>query len=153
MLCPYCKKENIRVLETRESSDSIRRRRECEDCSKRFTTYERVEALNFDVIKKSGKKEVFDKNKLFSGMQIACEKRVEDNILQFAADKIEQALLIYDGVIDTTLIGKLVLNNLKDLDNIAYLRFVSVCNNFKDASQFKKELDKLVKEPTKNEVV
>ena len=146
MKCPYCLKPNTSVLDSRPSSGSIRRRRVCKECSKRFTTYERVENT-FSVIKKSGKIEFFDRQKILSGLLKACEKRpvtVEqvDNLL----DHIEAELREKNTTkIPSKVIGNLVIDKLRKLDGVAYMRFASVYRGFKSPAQFAKEVEKLRK--------
>jgi len=148
MKCPYCANQDTEVVETRDSEDlgSIRRRRECAKCTKRFTTYERVELIPLVVIKKEGKKERFDRGKLKQGISKACEKTVVgmeniDNII----DEVERELLGWDTVeIESKKIGQLVAKRLKKLDKVAYIRFASVFRSFVDVEDFEKELRKLL---------
>jgi transcriptional repressor NrdR len=148
MKCPYCDNQDTEVVETRESEDlsKTRRRRECRKCTKRFTTYERIESVPIIVIKKEGRKEQFDRDKLKHGMLKACEKTmvgIED--IEFIADEVEKELRSFDSVeIDSKKIGQLVANKLKKKDKIAYIRFASVFRRFVDVEDFEKELHKLL---------
>lgn len=149
MKCPYCNNSETKVLDTREPefSDVTRRRRECLKCSKRFTTYERVEMLDLRVMKKNGTIVAFDRNKLLSGIVKACEKRpIKIEKIEKVVDDIESELRKQESTeIQSKLIGELVMEKLKDLDKIAYVRFASVYKEFKDVNSFKKELDKIKK--------
>ena len=136
MKCPYCGYQESKVVDSRHSEDgqSIRRRRECLSCQKRFTTYETVECLPIVVIKRDGARQAFDRNKILNGMLRACEKRpVALAKLEAATDAIEQ-------------IGELVMERLKPLDEVAYVRFASVYRQFKDIDSFMRELNKLLEE-------
>jgi len=150
MKCPYCNHSETKVLDTRETeySDVTRRRRECEKCSKRFTTYERVEMLDLRVVKKSGTIVSFDRNKVLRGIIKACEKRpIKIEKIEKIVDDIESELRKQESTeIQSKLIGELVMEKLKELDKIAYVRFASVYKEFKDINSFKKELDKIKKE-------
>ena len=140
MKCPY----------SRHSDDglSIRRRRECLQCQKRFTTYETVESLPIVVIKRDSSRQQFDRNKILNGMLRACEKRpVPLAALERAADEIEQAIQnSLDREISTEKIGELVMERLKPLDEVAYVRFASVYRQFKDIDSFMRELNKILEE-------
>ena len=148
MKCPYCLHEETKVVDTRESDDLItRRRRECLKCEKRFTTYERV-LLNLRVIKKDGRREPFERNKLKNGILKACEKRpISEDAIENLIDEIEKELRNYeDTEINSSIIGQLVMKKLKKLDKIAYIRFASVYREFTDINSFEKELKNLTKE-------
>ena len=148
MKCPFCGHLESRVIDSRpaEEGSTIRRRRECMACQKRFTTYEIVERLPLVVIKKDGSRQTFDKVKLLNGMLRACEKRPVPMLsLQNAAAEIEQELQNrLDREVDSTVIGELVMSKLKDLDEVAYVRFTSVYRQFKDINTFMDELNKLL---------
>ena len=148
MKCPFCGHLESRVIDSRpaEEGSTIRRRRECMACQKRFTTYEIVERLPLVVIKKDGSRQTFDKVKLLNGMLRACEKRPVPMLsLQNAAAEIEQELQNrLDREVDSTVIGELVMSKLKDLDEVAYVRFASVYRQFKDINTFMDELNKLL---------
>lgn len=150
MKCPYCGYLESRVIDSRpaEESTTIRRRRECLSCQKRFTTYEIMERLPLVVIKKDGSRQTFDKVKLLNGMLRACEKRpVPMADLQKAADDIEQEIQnSLEREIKTERIGELVMEKLKNLDEVAYVRFASVYRQFKDINTFMEELNKLLNE-------
>ena len=148
MRCPFCSYTEIKVIDSRpaEEGTTIRRRRECLSCGKRFTTYEIVERLPLLVIKRDGSRQAFDRMKLIGGMIKACEKRpVHVNDLEKIADEIEQELQgSLDREVSSEHIGELVMNRLKDLDQVAYVRFASVYRQFKDISTFLEELNKLL---------
>ena len=148
MRCPYCGYSESRVIDSRpaEEGATIRRRRECLSCQKRFTTYEIMERLPLVVIKKDGSRQTFDKMKMLNGMLRACEKRpVPIADLQTAADEIEQELQnSLDREIHSERIGELVMEKLKALDEVAYVRFASVYRQFRDINTFMDELTKLL---------
>lgn len=148
MRCPYCANPESKVVDSRPYDEgiSIRRRRECLVCHKRFTTYETIESLPLVVIKKDGGRQSFDRNKLLGSMLKACEKRsVPLTELERATAEIEQALQNeLNREIPSTRIGELVMEKLKDLDEVAYVRFASVYRQFRDINTFKEELDKLL---------
>ena len=150
MKCPYCGYQESKVVDSRHSEDglSIRRRRECLSCQKRFTTYETVECLPIVVIKRGGIRQAFDRNKILNGMLRACEKRpVPMQLLENAADEIEQSIQnSLDREVSTEKIGELVMEKLKPMDEVAYVRFASVYRQFKDIDSFKRELDKILEE-------
>ena len=149
MHCLKCGCEESKVVDSRmvEESNSIRRRRECLDCKNRFTTYERIEFTPIMVIKKHGVRQQFDRDKIINGMIRSCEKRpVSTQTIEKAVDEIEAELnnnMVRE--IDSTEIGEMVIKKLKELDEIAYVRFASVYRQFKDISEFKKEINKLLK--------
>jgi transcriptional repressor NrdR len=148
MKCPYCGFTQDRVVDSRESkeADSIRRRRECESCNKRFTTYERIDEIPYMVVKKDGRREKFDRQKVLSGLLHACEKR------PVPAGKLEQIVDETEAyVVDsperersTTEVGELIMARLKEIDTVAYIRFASVYRDFKDVGEFKQELEELL---------
>ena len=150
MKCPYCGFQESKVIDSRHSEDStsIRRRRECLSCQKRFTTYETVESLPIVVIKKDGSRQSFDRNKLLNGMVRACEKRpVSLNDLESAVTEIEQIIQnSLEREVRTSYIGELVMERLKPLDEVAYVRFASVYRQFKDIHSFMQELNKILEE-------
>ncbi|SBV98739.1 transcriptional repressor of nrd genes [uncultured Eubacteriales bacterium] len=150
MKCPFCSNLESKVVDSRPSDEgsSIRRRRECLECHKRFTTYETMESLPLVVIKKDGSRQTFDRSKLTGSMLRACEKRtVSFDTLQRIADEIEQALQNeMDREVPSARIGELVMEKLKDVDEVSYVRFASVYRQFKDISTFMSELNKLLKE-------
>jgi transcriptional repressor NrdR len=148
MKCPYCGYGQDRVVDSRESkeADSIRRRRECEKCGRRFTTYERIDEIPYMVVKKDGRRERFDRQKLLSGLLRACEKRpVPSAQLERIVDAAEGFLVDAPERERTTAeIGELIMNHLKGLDTVAYIRFASVYRDFKDVNEFKEELESLL---------
>ena len=150
MKCPFCGHPESKVVDSRPADEgaSIRRRRECLDCHKRFTTYETMESLPLVVIKKDGSRQTFDKTKLLNGMIRACEKRpVAFGTLEKIADEIEQELQnSLEREVRTERIGELVMERLKKVDEVAYVRFASVYRQFKDISTFMAELNKLLED-------
>ena len=150
MKCPFCGHLESKVVDSRpaEEGASIRRRRECLACHKRFTTYETVESLPLMVIKKDGNRQTFDKNKLLNGMIRACEKRpVSYDTLERIADEIEQELQnSLERETSTERIGELVMDRMKKVDEVAYVRFASVYRQFKDINTFMAELNKLLED-------
>ncbi len=150
MKCPYCSYEESKVIDSRpaDEGERIRRRRECLSCQKRFTTYEIIESLPVVVIKKDKSRETFDRNKLVNGMLKACEKRpVSINDIDRAVDDIEVKLQnSLDREVTSVAIGELVMEKLKELDEVAYVRFASVYRQFKDISTFMEELNKLLQD-------
>ncbi len=150
MKCPYCGALDSKVVDSRHSEDglSIRRRRECLNCQKRFTTYENVESLPVIVVKKDNSRQAFDRNKVLNGMVRACEKRpVPLAELEAVATEIEQILQnSLEREVSTERIGELVMERLKPLDEVAYVRFASVYRQFKDINSFMRELNKILEE-------
>jgi transcriptional repressor NrdR len=150
MKCPYCAFPESKVVDSRHSEDgvSIRRRRECLSCQKRFTTYETVESLPIIVVKKDNSRQTFDRNKVLNGMLRACEKRpVSMASLEAAVSEIEQILQnSLDREVKSEKIGELVMERLKPLDEVAYVRFASVYRQFKDINSFMHELNKILEE-------
>jgi len=150
MRCPFCDYTESKVIDSRESKNGlcIRRRRECLKCTKRFTTYEKIEEIPYMVIKKDGKRQRFDSQKLLQGLLKACEKRpVPVSKLEEIVEEIEANLQDRaDKEIAASEIGRLVMEKLKVLDKVAYVRFASVYREFKDVLEFKKELEVLLKE-------
>ena len=148
MKCPFCNAEDTKVIDSRPAEDnaSIRRRRQCEQCGKRFTTYEKIEHLPVIVVKRDGSRQSFDRVKLINGMLRACEKRpVTLPQLEAIADDIEQELQsALEREISTVDIGEMVMSRLKDVDEVAYVRFASVYRSFKDINTFMEELTKLL---------
>src|SRR6201985_3444294 len=148
MKCPYCGFAQDRVVDSRESkdADSIRRRRECEGCNKRFTTYERSDEIPYMVVKKDGRREKFDRQKVLTGLLKACEKRpVALAKIAEVVDAVEASLADNpDREISTTQIGEMLMEHLKNLDKIAYVRFASVYRDFQDVEAFLNELKNLV---------
>ena len=153
MKCPYCSAPDSKVVDSRPTDEgtSIRRRRECLSCHKRFTTYETIETLPIVVIKRDGSREAFDREKLIRGLLKSCEKRpVTLRQLEGLADDIEQHFqnqLVNE--VDSQEIGEMVISRLKDIDDIAYVRFASVYRRFQDIGSFRDELDKLLMDRNK----
>ena len=150
MRCPYCSYSESKVIDSRpaEEGTTIRRRRECLSCGKRFTTYEIMERLPLLVIKRDGSRQSFDRMKVIGGMVKACEKRpVPVDEIERIADEIEQELQSsLEREVSSAQIGEMIMDRLKDLDQVAYVRFASVYRQFKDINTFLEELNKLLKE-------
>ena len=148
MRCPYCGSQQDRVVNSRESQggESIRRRRECRDCKRRYTTFETIERIPLYVIKRDGRREIFDRNKILQGILRACQKRpVSIEQAEEVVNHIEK--IIYNNSEKETssvVIGEIVLDQLKQLDRVAYVRFASVYRYFTDVNEFAQELKKLV---------
>ena len=144
MRCPYCKADNDRVIDSRGSADgfAIRRRRVCQECDRRYTTYERAESTPLRVVKKNGTRAAFDRANLLSGLLKACEKRpVSSGQLDALVDRVErQCLEAFDKEVPSKVIGKLMMDELRQVDQVAYVRFASVYREFKDVAQFLDEL-------------
>ncbi len=148
MKCPYCANENTRVIDSRPTDDSsIRRRRQCDECGRRFTTYEKVEMMPMMVIKKDNNREPYNREKLVAGIVRSCHKRpVSMNEINALVDEIETKIFnMAEKEIPTTSIGEIVMDKLKDLDAVAYVRFASVYREFKDVNTFMDELKKILK--------
>jgi len=148
MKCPYCAFTQDKVIDSRESkdADSIRRRRECERCNKRFTTYERLDEIPYMVVKKDGRREKFDRQKVLDGLLHSCQKRtvsvtqmqeIVDAVEAFVVDSAERER-------STASVGELIMARLKQIDTVAYIRFASVYRDFKDVNEFKEELEGLL---------
>ena len=148
MKCPYCPETDTKVIDSRESKDGeiIRRRRACDACNKRFTTYERVEEPLPAVVKKDGRRETFDRLKIMGGVKKACEKRpIGMNVIDELVERIERwAVEMGEPEVRSTAIGEKVMEELHGLDQIAYVRFASVYRSFRDINEFKKELEDLL---------
>jgi len=149
MKCPYCSNQDTKVIETRiaESDISIRRRRECEKCGNRFTTFERIENTPIAVIKKDNTRQPFDRNKILSGLIRACVKRnISTKVLEIIVDDIESEIRnFHASEIKSKEIGEIALKKLRDLDKVAYIRFASVYKQFDSIKQFTSELSELKK--------
>ncbi len=150
MNCPYCGYYDSKVIDTRSTDEgsSIRRRRECLNCLKRFTTYETIESLPIMVIKKDGSRQTFDRNKLLNGLFKACEKRpITLSALEKLVDEVEAYFQNHlEREVESGIIGELVMEKLKELDEVAYVRFASVYRQFKDLNSFVSELNRLIEE-------
>jgi len=147
MKCPKCKSENTQVVDSRDvDARTIRRRRECEDCEFRFTSYERIEPARLQVTKSDGRVQSFDREKLLHGMETAASGRIGPDLLSEIVDEIEiKAVESDDTPMSTRKIGNMVITRLKKIDEISYLRFVSVYKNFQQIKSFEEELTKLKK--------
>lgn len=147
MRCPYCENDGTKVIDSRHTEDghAIRRRRECERCGKRFTTYEKIEEMVMMVVKKDGSRQAFDRNKIMNGIVKACEKRpVSVAQMEHTVDEIERGLNnMMEKEIKSSFIGELIMDRLKKLDEVAYVRFASVYRQFTDIQTFMKEIEKL----------
>jgi transcriptional repressor NrdR len=148
MKCPFCNHENTRVIDSRpaEDNNSIRRRRVCDDCGKRFTTYEKIETIPLIIIKKDNNREAYDRSKLEAGVLRACHKRpVSAQQITSMIDEVETEIFnLEEREIASQVIGERVMNKLKDLDPVAYVRFASVYREFKDVNTFMDELKKML---------
>ena len=148
MKCPYCNQENTRVIDSRPADDnnSIRRRRMCDDCGKRFTTYEKVETIPLIVIKKDNVREQYDRSKIEGGILRACHKRPVsvDTITKLVDDVETEVFASEEKEIKSEAIGEIVMEKLKDIDAVAYVRFASVYREFKDVETFLNELEKML---------
>ncbi len=148
MKCPYCSSDNTRVIDSRPADDncSIRRRRLCDDCGKRFTTYEKVETIPLVVIKKDNNREQYDRSKIEAGILRACHKRpVSMDQIERLVDEIETEIFNREEKeISSSLIGEIVMDKLKELEAVAYVRFASVYREFKDINTFMNELKKIL---------
>lgn len=146
--CPFCNSIESKVVDSRPTEDGIRRRRECINCLKRFTTYENIENIPLMIVKKDGSREHYNRNKILNGILKACEKRpvsisqIED-LVEYIEKKIFNSM---EREITSTFIGELIINELKKIDEVAYVRFASVYRQFKDINTFMEELNKLIKE-------
>ena len=148
MKCPFCHRDNDRVVDSRGSADgfAIRRRRLCLKCKRRFTTFERVEELEMKVVKKGGVRELFDREKIRSGLQKACWKRpVSDEQMEDVVAQVEGEIYEnYDSEVDSRVVGELVMSFLSQLDQVAFVRFASVYREFKDVNDFVEELQPML---------
>ena len=148
MKCPFCGHENTRVIDSRpaEDNNSIRRRRVCDECGKRFTTYEKVETIPLIVIKKDNNREAYDRTKIEAGVLRACHKRpISASQITHLVDEVETEIFNREErEISSQVIGELVMNKLKDLEAVAYVRFASVYREFKDVNTFMDELRKVL---------
>ena len=148
MKCPGCGYRESKVLDSRPADDSIRRRRECLQCQRRFTTYERLEEIPVMVVKKDGSREAFDRKKVLNGIMRACEKRpVSFEEMEHLVNQVESAATAsVDNEISSAKIGEEIMNGLRDLDEVAYVRFASVYRRFQDINTFMEELEILLKD-------
>lgn len=146
MKCPFCASTDSRVLDTREVGDGIRRRRECQGCKQRFTTYEQVAKVNLLVVKRDGRREPFDRQKLFDGVLRACTKRpISSADIEQLVTNVETGLYnLGKAEVPSRLIGEMVIDRLRELDEVAYVRFASVYRSFSDLEALKREVDDLM---------
>ena len=148
MKCPFCSNENTRVIDSRpaEENNSIRRRRICDECGKRFTTYEKVETIPLMIIKKDNNRETYDRTKIEHGVLLACHKRpIPAEKITSLVDEVETEVFnLGEREIPSSVIGELVMKKLKDLEAVAYVRFASVYREFKDINSFMEELKKVL---------
>ena len=148
MRCPFCENPDTKVIDSRPTDEgqAIRRRRECEMCGKRFTTYEKVEEIFFMVVKRDGRREAFDRSKVLNGIIRACEKRpISMDAMESMVADVERALNNkMEKEISSARIGEMIMDQLKDLDEVAYVRFASVYRQFKDVNTFVAEIEKLL---------
>lgn len=155
MKCPFCNFEDTRVVDSRSQDDNtaIRRRRTCDKCGKRFTTFERVDTIPMTVVKRDGTREIFDKSKLIGGIMKSCNKRpVSMKQMEQIVDDIENTIMnSMEKEIASEEIGTMVMDRLKTIDEVAYVRFASVYRQFKDINTFMEELAKLLQEKNKEE--
>lgn len=150
MKCPFCSHESTRVIDSRpaEDNNSIRRRRACDECSKRFTTYEKIETIPLIIIKKDNNRETYDRSKVEAGVLRACHKRpISASQITHLVDEVETEIFsMEEKEIPSDVIGELVMNKLKNLEAVAYVRFASVYREFKDINTFMDELKSVLKE-------
>jgi transcriptional repressor NrdR len=154
MKCPFCDNSDTKVVDSRptDESQAIRRRRECEQCGRRFTTYEKIEEIPLIVVKKDGSRQTFDRSKVINGIIKACEKRPVpmDDIEKIVSD-IEKGLSnLMLKEMDSSIIGEYVMEHLRDIDDVAYVRFASVYRQFTDAESFRNEIEKLLGDSKKS---
>lgn len=147
MRCPYCQEGDSRVVDTRTVGDTIRRRRECYKCKQRFTTYERLAPISLSVVKRDGRREPFDREKLYGGIYKACAKRpISDEQVQEVLNRVENDLYgLGRAEVDSETIGQMVMDELRDLDDVAYVRFASVYRRFKDIDGLAEEIKQIKK--------
>jgi len=155
MKCPFCHDLDNRVIDSRLTEDGgvIRRRRECAECEKRFTTYERVEETLPVIVKKDGRRESYDRSKVLSGLKKACEKRpVSAEQIELMTDRIQSSLQERgEKEVPSSVIGEAIMSELHKVDQVAYVRFASVYRDFKDVSEFMSELEELIKARTRGQ--
>lgn len=148
MKCPFCGKENTRVIDSRPADDnsSIRRRRQCDECNKRFTTYEKVETIPLVVIKKDNNREPYDRSKIEAGVFRSCHKRpISVDQINALVDEVENIIFnMEEKEVPSSVIGEILMDKLKELDAVAYVRFASVYREFKDVNTFMNELKKIL---------
>lgn len=145
MRCPYCHHDDSRVVDTRKVGSAVRRRRECLKCGQRFTTYERLASVSLFVVKRDGRREPFDREKLARGIQLACVKRpLSQEAIETAVSQIESDLYAMGRAeIDSSVVGEMVMDELRKLDEVAYVRFASVYRRFEDVEALAEEISEL----------
>lgn len=153
MKCPFCGATDSRVIDTREVGEAIRRRRECQQCAQRYTTYEQVARVTLLVVKRDGRRESFDRQKLFEGIWKACAKRPvsSDDVERLVADIENQLYSLGQAEVNSASIGEMVMRRLKALDEVAYVRFASVYRSFADLETLKREVDTLLERGAQEE--
>jgi transcriptional repressor NrdR len=146
MKCPYCGAIESRVVDTREVGDGIRRRRECQSCNQRYTTYEQVAKVNLFVVKRDGRREAFDRQKLFDGIWRACAKRpiASEDVEQIVGEIESNLYGLGQAEVPSRVVGEMVMERLKVLDGVAYVRFASVYRSFADLETLKREVDQML---------
>ncbi len=154
MKCPFCGDDESRVIDTREVGDRIRRRRECQTCNQRYTTYEAVARVTLIVVKRDGRREDFDRQKLFEGVWRACAKRPinTESVENLVADVEAELYALGQAEMSSQEIGRLVMEHLRDLDGVAYIRFASVYRSFADLETLKREVDKMIEKEPPNSI-
>jgi transcriptional repressor NrdR len=142
MHCPYCREGDSRVIDTRPVRDAIRRRRQCMECGQRFTTYERIAPISLLVVKRDGRREPFDRHKMYRGIVMACAKRpISDEAIESLVGRLENELFaLGKAEVEAKVIGEMVMEELRDLDDVAYVRFASVYRRFKDVDGLVEEI-------------
>jgi transcriptional repressor NrdR len=144
--CPACRSGDTRVVDSRDDENAVRRRRECQSCRHRFTTYERIEAARLFIVKKDGRREPYNRDKVLAGLRRACEKRpISEAAMQEVTDSVERELYARgESEVQSGAVGELVMGALKKLDKVAYIRFASVYRSFTDLNSFQEELSQLL---------
>lgn len=155
MKCPFCASPNSRVIDTRSAESGIRRRRECQDCNRRFTTYERVAPLRLMVVKQDGRREPFDREKILNGVQIACGKRpIETEAIEDVVGGIESELYHRGNrEVSSLEIGEMVMRSLRGLDEVAYIRFATIYRKFTDMEDLTEEIQSLIERRRREEIL
>ena len=150
MKCPFCASSDSRVVDTREVGDAIRRRRECQDCGQRYTTYEQVAKVTLLIVKRDGRREPFDRQKLFEGVWKACTKRpISSQQIESMVASIESELYnLSKSEVPSRVLGEMVMDRLRQLDDVAYVRFASVYRSFADLDAFQREVEHLTERPS-----
>jgi transcriptional repressor NrdR len=150
MKCPFCASSDSRVVDTREVGDAIRRRRECQDCGQRYTTYEQVAKVTLLIVKRDGRREPFDRQKLFEGIWKACAKRpISSEQIESMVSSIESELYnLSKSEVPSRVLGEMVMDHLRQLDDVAYVRFASVYRSFADVTAFQREVEHLTESPS-----